>query len=150
VPLPLDLPPGAKLVFTENAKIFNEYSLGKQTLLNVRMLGGTLDDSALDLLGRTLIRRWYPEPSVSFRDNLRLFPNPFAEFMNLSYLAGNEEVLQLTWVNLSGQTVLSETLRAQKGMNEWQPEAPSSAGMYLLEIAGKSGRTIQKVVCSGR
>ncbi len=146
----MDLPPGANLVFTENARIFNGFSLGKQTLLNVRMLGGTLDDTALPLLDRTYIRREYPEPSVSFLDNLRLFPNPFLEYLNLSYLAGQEETLQLTWVNLSGQTVLTETLRAQKGMNEWQPEVPHSAGMYLLEIVGESGRMIQKVVCGGR
>ena len=28
---------------------------------------------------RALIRRVYQEPSISFRDNLRLFPNPFEE-----------------------------------------------------------------------
>lgn len=145
----IDLPPGAKLVFTNNARISNEFSLGRQTLLNVRMLGGTLDDTALEILDRTFIRRVYPEPSISFRDNLGLFPNPFTEFLNLSYLSGNEEALQLTWVNLSGQTVLTETFRAQKGMNEWQPELPNSTGMFLLTIAGESGTAIRKVVRAG-
>lgn len=146
----MDLPPGAKLVFTENARITNGYSLGQKTLLNVRMLGGILDDSALPTPDRALIRRVYPESSASFRDNLRLFPNPFEETFNLSYLSKKDETLHLSWFNLSGQTVLAETFHAQKGMNEWQPKAPVSVGMYLLEIAGESGKTIQKVVCNGQ
>lgn len=145
----MDLPPGAKLVFTSNAHITNQYTLDQKVMLNVRMLGGTLDDSALDPADRALIRRLYPEPSASFLDNLRFFPNPFEETFNLSYLSKNDETLHLSWFNLSGQTVLTETMSAQKGMNEWQPRVPTSAGMYLIEIAGESGKTIQKVVCGG-
>jgi hypothetical protein len=145
----MDLPPGAKLVFTSNAHITNQYTLDQKVMLNVRMLGGTLDDSALDPADRALVHRVYPEPSISFRDNLRLFPNPFEETFNLSYLSKNDETLHLSWFNLSGQNVLTETMSAQKGMNEWQPRVPTSAGMYLLEITGESGKTIQKVVCGG-
>jgi hypothetical protein len=145
----MDLPPGAKLIFSENARISNDFSLDQKALLNIRMMGGTLDDTALDPADRALIRRVYPEPSASFLDNLRFFPNPFEEYVNLSYLSKNDEVLRLNWFNLSGQTVLSEMFNALKGMNEWQPETPMSAGMYLLEISGESGKIIQKVVCSG-
>jgi hypothetical protein len=142
----MDLPPGAKLIFTENARISNDFSLDQKTLLNIRMMGGTLDDTALDPADRALIRRVYPEPSASFLDNLRFFPNPFEEYVNLSYLSKNDEVLHLNWFNLSGQTVLSEMFNALKGMNEWQPRLPGDPGMYLLSITGASGRITLKVV----
>lgn len=142
----MDLPLGAKLFFTQNARISNEFSLGQQTFLNVRMLGGTLDDAALALADRELIRRVYPKTSGSFGDNLRLSPNPFEEVLTLSYLSENEETLRLAWTNLSGQTILAETFHAQKGMNEWQPVTPASAGMYLLTILGESGKITRKVI----
>lgn len=145
----MDLPPGAKLIFTKNARITNDYSLEQKTLLHVHMQGGTLDDAALDPADRALIRREYPEPSLSFRDNLRLFPNPYLETVNLAYLSGNQEILHLSWVNLSGQTIFTETFSAQKGMNEWQPRVPGDPGMYLLTITGESGRTTLKVVRGG-
>lgn len=145
----MDLPPGAKLVFTSNAHITNQYTLDQKVMLNVRMLGGTLDDSALNPADRALIRRLYPEPSSSFRDNLRIFPNPYQESFNLSYLSGNPEILHLSWVNLSGQIIFTETFSAQTGMNEWQPGLPGAPGIYLLTITGASGRTTLKVVQGG-
>ncbi len=77
---------------------------------------------------------------------IRLSPNPFVESLSLAYSAENEETLALIWTNLSGQTVLTESLSAQKGMNEWQPKLPSTAGMYLLTMIGESGMLTQKVV----
>lgn len=44
--------------------------------LNVRMLGGELDDSGLDAGERALINRIYPTPSPNLADNVQVLPNP--------------------------------------------------------------------------
>ncbi|MBC7775286.1 MAG: CotH kinase family protein [Phycisphaerae bacterium] len=80
---------------------------------------------------------------------IKLSPNPFGENLSLSYSSEKEETLLLTWANLSGQTVLTETLQVQKGMNEWQPALPIMTGMYFLTIAGETGKWTQKVVRTG-
>ncbi len=43
----MDLPPGSKLIFTDQARLTNRFSQGQQMHLNVRMLGGEIDDAAL-------------------------------------------------------------------------------------------------------
>jgi Secretion system C-terminal sorting domain len=113
--------------------------------LHVRMLGGTLDDSALLPEDRDLIRRIYPEPVAAFADNVQVWPNPFGEMFGLSYRASKTEKIRLTWANLSGQIVLEETQTAQKGDNKWPLKTPPLAGLYLLKVRGETGETVLKV-----
>lgn len=146
----MDLPPGSKLIFTDKARLTNRYSQGQQMHLNVRMLGGTIDDAALAPEDRELIRRIYPEPSVEFADNVSIAPNPFADVFSLIYLAGKPETLALRWTSISGQTIREETRQALPGPNEWQPDTPETAGVYLLTVESESGRVTKKVVKLGK
>lgn len=142
----MDLPAGARLVFTGKARLTNRYSQGQQMLLNVRMLGGSIDDYALSPEDQALIRRIYPEPAPAFGDNVAIAPNPFGETFTLTYIAGETEEMTLRWLNISGQIVLEERLQAVRGLNEWIPATPFEAGMYLLSLETEAGKTTRKVL----
>jgi hypothetical protein len=141
----MDLPPGARLVFTDKASIHNDFSKNRQMRLNVRMLGGTLDDSALSPEDRDLIRRVYPEPSAVFADNVRVGPNPFGEILTLSYRATKTEKLRLYWSSTDGRIALEETQIAEKGDNQWRISMPAQMGLYWLRVQGETGQTTLKM-----
>ncbi|MFN0016346.1 MAG: hypothetical protein ACKVU2_17535 [Saprospiraceae bacterium] len=144
----MDLPPGSRLVFTENAWLTNRFSKDKKMHLNVRMLGGTLDDAALPADARALIRRIYPEPAPNWADNVLVWPNPFTESPTIQYLAGSDEQVRLRWMDTKGRMLLEETRYASKGLNTWKPLVPqqNESGLYFLEISAPGGRTIRKLV----
>lgn len=142
----IDLPPGARLIFTENAWLTNRFSKDQKMHLNVRMLGGTLDDSALPEDSRAIIRRVYPEPAPHWADNVQVWPNPFSEQFSVQYLAGAEEQVQLQWADALGRLVLEERLQAAKGLNFWSPNVPAEAGAFFLTISAPGGRATQQVV----
>ncbi|MCS7037124.1 MAG: T9SS type A sorting domain-containing protein, partial [Saprospiraceae bacterium] len=145
----VDLPPGARLAFTENAWITNRFSKGQQMRLRVRMLGGTLDDTALGPDSRALIERIYPTPAPHWADNVQLAPNPFSNRITLTYTTAREgETLAVRWLDTSGRLLAEETLRAARGINEWALQRlPAQSGLYLLDIRSEDGqRTVRKVL----
>ncbi len=142
----LDLPPGARLVFTEKAHVTNQFSHLQQMILQVRMLGGSLNDSALRPEDRAIIQRIWPVPAPRLADNITLLPNPCATSITLEYLSAREEEITLVWTNLSGQFVGEERVQAQRGPNSWQPALPDAAGMYLLAFRGATESCIKKVI----
>jgi hypothetical protein len=144
----VDLPPGARLAFTEYARVTNRFSHGQQMRLRVRMLGGTLDDAALDADSRALIERIYPEPAPNWADNIQVTPNPFSDRLTLTYTAGREgEMLRARWLDATGRLIVEEPLRATRGINEWVLQRlPAQSGPYLLEIRSEEGhRTVRKM-----
>ena len=88
--------------------------------------------------------------TVDFFDNqaITISPNPFSETITLSFPVEKTQTLKLNWSNLSGQTILTETILVTGGLHEWQPNLPG-AGMYLLSLSGEFGRVTQKVVRIG-
>lgn len=142
----MDLPPGARLVFTDKAWLTNRFSQNREMRLNVRMLGGTIDDTALDAEERALIRRIYPEPAPDFTKNVQVYPNPFATEIQLQYLAAQDEVLQLVWTDIQGRVVLEESRPAQRGINVCQVQAPQMAGFYTLHVQGQTGSAVLKLL----
>lgn len=144
----IDLPPGSRLIFTENAWLTNRFSKDKKMRLNVRMLGGTLDDSALPPDSRAIIRRVYPEPVPRWADNVQVSPNPFSEQFSMQYLAGTEEQVLLQWTDALGRLVLEERLPAAKGLNFWSPKVPVEPGAYFLTVRAPGGHSTRKVMRS--
>jgi hypothetical protein len=142
----MDLPPGARLIFTKNAHITNQYSKDRQMKLNVRMLGGMLDDSALNTEDRALIQRIYPEPEANLADNLRVSPNPFEEVLNLEWNAAVAETLQVDWLDVQGKLWWTEKRSVEKGLNTWSVAPNVPVGVYFLRFSGGSGWFVKKVV----
>lgn len=142
----IDLLPGSELRFTDRAQLTNRFSQFGNVTLGVRMLGGTLDDSALPAEQRSLIRRIYPEPAPVFEQNVTFSPNPFVDEARITYVAAQEEKLLLRWFDAGGRQVKTENYAAVRGYNEWTPEGPASAGVYLLELSGRDGRASIKAV----
>jgi hypothetical protein len=114
--------------------------------LNVRMLGGTLDDAALSPEDRALIQRIYPEPEPNLADNLRVSPNPFEGVLNLEWNAAVGETLQVDWLDAQGKLWWTEKRSVEKGINTWSVAPSVPAGVYFLRFSGGSGWFVKKVV----
>ncbi len=142
----MDLPPGARLIFTKDAHITNQFSKDQQMKLNVRMLGGSLDDSALNPVDRALIQRIYPEPETNLANNLRVSPNPFEAALNLEWNAAVSETLQVDWLDAQGKLWWTEKRSVEKGINTWSVVPNVPAGVYFLRFSGASGWFVKKVV----
>jgi hypothetical protein len=142
----MDLPPGARLIFTKDAHLTNQFSKDRQMKLNVRMLGGTLDDSALNPEDRALIQRIYPEPEANLANNLRVSPNPFEGVLNLEWNAAVAETLQVDWLDVQGKLWWTEKRSVEKGLNTWSVAPNVPAGVYFLRFSGGSGWFVKKVV----
>lgn len=145
----VDLQPGSRLTFTKNARLTNEFGNDPSRKLTVLMNGGTLDDRALPPAQRALIERVYPQPAAVFADNVQCVPNPFTAYVQLRYTAASAEILQLQWIDTQGKTVRAQTLQVPRGHSEQTVEAPSEAGVYLLQVVGNAGMTTRRLVALG-
>ena len=146
----VDLHPGATLAFTPKAVLTNQFSKGQQLRLRVRMLGGSIDDSALDPSEQNRIERVYPEPAVDFIQNIALFPNPLEDQATLQYVANDTENLDLQWFDLNGRWASSQKIAATKGINQHPLQIPEKPGVYLLKIGNQRQRAVVKVVKMGQ
>ena len=67
--------------------------------------------------------------------NIRVFPNPTNNFVNIDYSAETQGVLQYKLIDMTGKILLERTIQAQQGTNT---EQISLAGMasasYLLQV----------------
>lgn len=142
----VDLPKGAQLIFTKDARIFNGYSKGQAMHLKVRMLGGTIDDSALPAEDRSRIERIYPEPEENLADNLQLSPNPFETALILEWNAAAAETLQIDWLDVQGKVWWTEKRSMERGINAWSSSPNVPSGVYFLRFSGAKGWFVQKVV----
>ncbi len=143
----IDLLPGTTFTFGENAQVINKNSFDGSIALNFRMLGGTLDDSRLDVDSRKLVRRIYPEASENFVDNFSAFPNPASENLNICYTASEDENVNFQFFDAFGKEVFSEDFQAGKGGNQFElPLSKFQSGMYFLKFAAAGEWITQKII----
>lgn len=143
----MSLNPGSTLAFGEHANIFNGLSVTPDTRLNIFMNGGTLDESNLSPAARNLINKIYPTPKTRLSDNLKLMENPVEQFIQLSYFAKKEGLVELELFDLQGRNLGKETRQAYLGPNTFQVEvAPDFAGMGVLKVSTTEGSAALKVV----
>jgi hypothetical protein len=138
----LDLVPGAKLTFAPGARLTNEYAIDRHMRLNVRMLGGELDDSGLSPDDRALINRIYAFPSTVSEENLQLYPSPVSDEVGFLYVStGAGEVVIATITDLQGRIVAEEHLRtANQGHNRMVlPFSSARPGIYTLSLTSRAG-----------
>jgi hypothetical protein len=143
----MDLLPGTRLAFTENARLTNRFSLGQQMKLNVRMLGGTLDDALLTPEDRAVINRIWPAPAPDFSENVSLAPNPFSENVGVQLNAAAAGLVRLRLTDVGGRVIFDQTEPAAEGINEWELPAPVglAAGAYFF-IAEMSGQRATRLL----
>jgi hypothetical protein len=146
----MDLPPGARLLFTDHAHITNQFSKDQRMKLNVRMLGGTLEDEALAPDERALINRIYPDPEPRLADNLSVSPNPFSDNTAISFLAAGDEDVSLVWTDLEGKPASTEKHHAYRGMNTWNSDQDLPPGIYMVTLVTPSGIATKKMIKTGR
>lgn len=141
----VDLQPGSVLSFTENAWLTNRFSHDQQMKLKVRMLGGSLDDSALDAAERARIERVYPEPAPFFAQNIQLNPNPCSGQTVLQYTASRAETLELRWMDVNGRAAGSVSINVEKGFNMLPVKVPETPGVYWLQVRNATQQAVLKV-----
>lgn len=128
----VDLMPGSKLVFGPHSKL-RRYHTDSGMFLNIRMLGGTIDDSALSVEERSLIRRVYPFVSLSHTITAKVAPNPI-QAQNQLFVATKSEVpLPYQLLSMDG-LVIAEGVATPLGPQRfaWQLPTNVPVGIYFL------------------
>ncbi|MCB0641469.1 MAG: T9SS type A sorting domain-containing protein [Phaeodactylibacter sp.] len=144
----MELNPGSTLEFGELASLTDPYPGRGPMHLNIYMNGGTLIDEQLSPEERQLIRKIYPTISNDIAQNISVQPNPVQDMLQLEYLCGVEEKVQLRLYDEAGRPVREWVQQADKGLNRWTMEVRElPRGIYILNIqAEHQGRYTQKVI----
>jgi len=143
----MDLNKGSSLIFGENAKIHNDYSIDQNMKLNVLMNGGILDDSKLSPEDRTKINLIYPEPPTQIQDNVNIFPNPTTQFLNYSFILENDATVTIEMYDVTGRFIFSKKENGQKGWNEFQTDISDfPLGVYFLKVKMNDEEMVTKIV----
>ena len=138
---------GNKLAFGENAHILNHLSTHPNTVLNVYMNGGELDDSQLSATSRSLINRIYPKPAEHFSDNITIYENPVSTELKFDFVANEDGILTLEIFDMNGRLVSSEKLNVEKGINQKQfPLTHIAAGVYAVQFRSGQQRMVAKIL----
>jgi Secretion system C-terminal sorting domain len=81
---------------------------------------------------------------------IKIWPNPFAEKININYIALKIEDVAIKVTDLSGRIVMQENLKMQKGNNQFNlpMEMSLPSGIYFLQYQEKStGKfTVMKII----
>jgi endonuclease I len=78
----------------------------------------------------TLLKR---KPVSASGIQVKAYPNPVADFLNIAAFAGQDSELEITIIDLQGREVFSEKSHLFAGANEWKlPCEGVENGMYLV------------------
>jgi hypothetical protein len=144
----MDLPKGANLVFTENSRLLNNFSKNQAMKLRINMLGGNIDDSGLPESDKWIIERIYPIAAPNLESNVTISPNPFTQYLNLFYLTNEEELVDITLIDLSGKIVFQQRKLFPKGVSasEFMLPLELNAGVYTFLFSNKKERIAKKII----
>lgn len=143
----MELNPSTKLIFGENARITNQYSVGDQMKLNIYMKGGELDDHHLSPQHRLLINKIYPTPAVEFAENIKIFPNPVDDELTIEYLAAENTLLEVRLISIDGKLIRTYETAVDEGQNQISLSTLDIAkGMYLINLSDENGEANLKMV----
>jgi hypothetical protein len=80
-------------------------------------------------------------------NNISLYPNPVqrGQIFHLNYEARIGEALQLTITAMNGKTMLTESRKADKGLNRFSfsTSAEWAAGIYIVQLRNEAGKNIK-------
>ena len=138
---------GSTLSFGEDASITNVLSKNENTKLNIYMDGGELIDGNLTSSDKLLINKIYPEPSIRFIDNIKIYPNPVTDILSLEYIASENEEVELKILDIKNILIGKETYKASKGNNTFQYNVSAiPVGVYIAHFRTGKNQIAVKVV----
>lgn len=92
------------------------------------------------------MRRFWPHKPQSITQT-RIAPNPVVDQINISFESAEKQSVRMSIVNLTGQTVRTIEVNAEKGANAFSiPAADLVSGVYYLQMQGKKGLQTVKLI----
>lgn len=88
--------------------------------------------------------------SESFFDILEIFPNPFADQINLKVNSKTEQMLNINLINSLGQLVYTNQVTVSEGeklYNIWPNNKQMSNGIYQIRITNSKDIALSKMIC---
>ncbi|MEO8150604.1 MAG: SBBP repeat-containing protein [Bacteroidia bacterium] len=78
---------------------------------------------------------------------LALYPNPSDEMVNLNFMAASATTYMVTVIDVTGRTVLSQSITSEAGDNNTELNISSLAnGIYLLKLTSGSAEQVTRLV----
>lgn len=78
-------------------------------------------------------------------EQLRIIPNPFADFLSLEVTGGPISTTQVDILDLKGRLLFSRELRLSEGRNELNL-GQLAAGAYLLRLTNQDGVSVARII----
>lgn len=76
--------------------------------------------------------------------SLEVYPNPINNELNVKFSSTQIENTQLTIVNIDGKVVLSETVKANAGLNSKLINTSAlSAGVYFVKVNNNTSKVVK-------
>lgn len=80
-------------------------------------------------------------------DDLRVFPNPATDRLNVSFVSGDAEMLSCKILDVTGKLLYSKRIHSNGGLVEESVDISEYAkGIYFLRIETSKGTTIEKFI----
>ena len=88
-----------------------------------------------------------PGVEIERIENLKLFPNPFTNRFNLEFFANQDQEVEIILRDQLGSILMSKSLRAVSGENNFQIESPGFIpATYLLQVKTTNDNFYRKVI----
>jgi|GEM_PF-6082399 len=114
--------------------------------------------SGLNVIPLTLTdmgRSYCPNTSMSNVNDVRdvnkiaLFqntPNPFTDETTIAFYLPRDEAVKINLYTIDGLLIVSESVQAVSGINEWRCNYPLAAGMYVYELQSENGTKTKQMI----
>lgn len=86
------------------------------------------------------------QPASIGVNNLKAFPNPAKNVLNVQMNLSNMETVSISLVNMNGQTVLNKVVNNTSDVSEQFNVANLASGLYFLQVTTSKGTQSQKVL----
>lgn len=86
------------------------------------------------------------QPALSNLANIKVYPNPAKQLLNVELNMKQPENVTISLVNLSGQIVMTKEIRNTAVIKEHINVSDFASGMYFLQVSNSQGTQAQKVL----
>lgn len=90
---------------------------------------------------------WQGITATNSLSEMRIYPNPAVESVNIQVVSSKNEQVRLTISNLLGQVVYTENANLYNGVNYMKVNVSNlKSGVYVVNVKSNSGSTTQKLI----